>query len=178
MDPTPVAGRCLPVPQEVPALGRRGRGRGSRREHLPQHGRGRPSGGRPAAVSSPRFTWPSPADHSPPKVCPADGHRCNRPGHHGAREGGEADEADLVVCTVTKSDADWRASLSPEAYLVCRQKGTEAPWSGECGARAQVPGVSVVHAVVGSAGTTTRRAEACTSVLAVARRCSGASPSQ
>ncbi len=32
---------------------------------------------------------------------------------------------------VDKSDAEWRAELSPEAYQVLRQAGTERAWSGE-----------------------------------------------
>lgn len=32
---------------------------------------------------------------------------------------------------IIKSDQEWREQLSPEAYQVCRQHGTEAPFSGE-----------------------------------------------
>jgi peptide-methionine (R)-S-oxide reductase len=37
--------------------------------------------------------------------------------------------------TVEKTDAEWRAQLSPEQYRVTRKHGTEPPWSGEHNAR-------------------------------------------
>jgi peptide-methionine (R)-S-oxide reductase len=35
------------------------------------------------------------------------------------------------VTKVDKTDSEWRAELDPEQYRVLRQRGTEAPFSGE-----------------------------------------------
>lgn len=33
--------------------------------------------------------------------------------------------------SINKSDAEWRTELTPEQYQVCRQCGTEPPYTGE-----------------------------------------------
>ena len=35
-----------------------------------------------------------------------------------------------MVDKLVKTDAEWREQLAPEQYAVCRDRGTERPWSG------------------------------------------------
>ena len=37
----------------------------------------------------------------------------------------------VTLPKIVKTDAEWRAQLSPAAYRVARREGTEAPYSGE-----------------------------------------------
>ena len=43
----------------------------------------------------------------------------------GGRDGGGS------VCVVAKSDGEWRSALTAEQFRVCRQCGTEPPFSGK-----------------------------------------------
>ncbi len=36
-----------------------------------------------------------------------------------------------MTTPITKSDAEWREALTPEQYRICRQCGTEPPFTGQ-----------------------------------------------
>lgn len=36
-----------------------------------------------------------------------------------------------IILKITKTEKEWKDQLSPEAYNVCREHGTEAPFSGK-----------------------------------------------